>query len=156
MTAIYLLRCHFSSVELQQYLMFASWRLTTVSIFTCEVSGWVDTASCKGDQPWQAFHNDWCHLSSFHLLFRVVDKCPECAKTLSPRCLFEEVLRALDKLAGCFRLLLACLEIRISTMISQQVVKLQDLHHNLCWHGDQTGLPKQLLLTKLRTTTVRY
>lgn len=152
-----MLRCHFSSVELRQYLMFASWRLTTVSIFTCEVSGGVDTASCNGEQPWQAFHNDWCHLSSFHLLFQSGGQMPRvCQETVSPRCLFEEVLLALDKLTGCFCLLLAWVETRISIMISQQVVKLQDLHHNLCWHGDQTGLPKQLILMKLKTRTVRY
>lgn len=40
-----------------------------------------------------------------------------CQETVSSRCLFEEVLLALDKLAGCVRVFLAHGETRRSIMI---------------------------------------
>lgn len=39
-------------------------------------------------------------------------------------------------------------------LVSQQVVKLFDWLHNVCWHGDQLSLLRQLVLMKHKLTTV--
>lgn len=58
---------------------------------------------CHGEAPQQLFHDDRHHPSHFHLLFKVVDECPERANR---RCRQDAFLKkcflALDKLAGTF------------------------------------------------------
>lgn len=70
-----ILMCYLFQVRKQPFL------LETILIITCKVLVWLDIEICKGQVPC-AFHNDWCHLSHFHLLFKVMDKCPERAKGL--------------------------------------------------------------------------
>lgn len=150
--------CHLSA-ELRQLLPVCQLQADySISIVTCEVSGGADTASCNGEQPWQAFHNDWCHLSRFHLLFKVVDKCPECTKTLCHQDVF---------LKKCFWHLTSWQYVSVSFLpmvrqgdrlwlVSQQVVRLHDWHSNVCWHGDQPGLLEQLVLMKHKVTIVLF
>lgn len=149
--------CHLSAQLRQQLLpLFASWRPTT-AFPSSPVKYQVELIlSCNGEVPWQAFHNDWCHLSHFHLLFKVMDKCPECAKGPCHQDVF---------LKKCFWHLTSWQGVSVSFLpavrqgdrlwlVSQQVVKLQDWLGNVCWHGDQPSLLKQLVLMKHKITTV--
>lgn len=127
------------------------------SIITCEVSGGVDTATCNGGQRWQAFHTDRCHLSHFHLPFKVADKCPERAKRLCHQDVFLK--KCSWHLTSWQEVSPLCVPtVRRAErlwLVSQQIVKLQDWHRNACWHGAQLGLLRQLLLMKRKITIVR-
>lgn len=146
--------CHLS-VRLRQQLLPVR-QLEADHSISIKVSGGVDSQSCNGEVPWQAFHNDWCHLLHFHLLFKVMDKCPECVKRLCHQDVF---------LKKCFWHLTSWQDVSVSFLptvrqgdrlwlVSQRVVKLHDWLGNVCWHGDQLSLFEQLLLMKHKITTV--
>lgn len=92
----------------------------------------------------------------FHILFKVMDICPECAKGPCHQDVFlKECFWHLTSWRGVSVFFLPTVMQRDRLwLVSLQVVKLQDWPGNVCWHGDQLSLLKQLVLMKHKITTV--